>query len=301
MTSLHKISGSIAVLLSLCSAAVQADCLGMKVHARRGAGEAPQHALSALRNAYFGTWDGVEAPLRQLGDGNWVVHADAQTGRVVDSGAVHALRQLDADAWRAASMKLHASTTAETPPFVSDIADLASAFPHKTLNGEIQEAAATCAPVAALVTQLRAGIKHGNWFLTSSAAGNLACARAADPHGYLGLVVLAARPVPPADARPVSRLGARHARPPRLDKAWLQRLQAQVGMPVGVHLDARSLDANPRLLTDAATLNMPVFVQAADGDSALAAALLRAQQRSQRWPSGVVIDGSADAFCAMLE
>ena len=78
-------------------------------------------------------------------------------------------------------------------------------------------------------------------------------------------------------------------------------MQQQIGMPVGVHVDARSLDANPNLLVDAAGLNMPVFVYAVDGDSALAASLLRAQKRSHRWPSGVILDGGSDAFCGMLQ
>ena len=64
---------------------------------------------------------------------------------------------------------------------------------------------------------------------------------------------------------------------------------------------ARSLDANPNLLADAASLNMPVFVYAVDGDSALAASLLRAQQRSHRWPSGVILDGNPETFCAMMK
>ena len=46
---------------------------------------------------------------------------------------------------------------------------------------------------------------------------------------------------------------------------------------------------------------MPVFVYAVDGDSALAASLLRARQRSHRWPSGVILDGNPETFCAMMK
>ena len=294
-------AAALALLLCMTSTVVQADCLGMKVHAHRGAGNAPENSLSALRNTYFGTWDGVETDLQLLGDGSWVVHHDLLTGRVVDTGAPRTVKQLTADDWRAASMKNRGVLTPETPPFVSDIADLATAFPAKTLNAEIKDVLPSCAPINTLVAQLRGGIKHGNWFLTSGVPNNLACARRADPQGYLGLLVFDARNAQAAGANRVSRYIAKNARPPKLDKPWLQRVQQQIGMPVGVHVDARSLDANPNLLADAAGMNMPVFVYAVDGDSALAASLLRAQQRSHRLPSGVILDGNPETFCAMMK
>lgn len=40
-----------------------------------------------------------------------------------------------------------------------------------------------------------------------------------------------------------------------------------------------------RCADDLNSLSMPVFVYAVDGDSALAASLLRAQQRSNNWPA----------------
>ena len=294
-------AAALALLLCMTGTAARADCLGMKVHAHRGAGNAPENSLSALRNTYFGTWDGVETDLQLLGDGNWVVHHDLLTGRVVDTGSPRTVKQLRADDWRAASMKQHGVVTPETPPFVSDIADLATAFPGKTLNAEIKDVVPSCAPIGALVAQLRTGIKHGNWFLTSGVPNNLACARRADPQGYLGLLVFDARHAQAAaGANRVSRFIAKNARAAKLDKPWLQRVQKQIGMPVGVHVDARSLDANPALLADAASLNMPVFVYAVDGDSALAASLLRAQQRSHRLPSGVILDGNPETFCSMM-
>ena len=63
----------------------------------------------------------------------------------------------------------------------------------------------------------------------------------------------------------------------------------------------RAFAAATRGLMDAASLSMPVFVYAVDGDSALAASLLRARQRSHRWPSGVILDGNPEAFCAMMK
>ena len=78
-------AAALALLLTMCSGLAHAECLGMKVQAHRGAGNAPENSLSALRNAYFGTWDGIETDLQLLGDGSWVVHHDVLTGRVVDT------------------------------------------------------------------------------------------------------------------------------------------------------------------------------------------------------------------------
>ena len=63
-------AAALALLLSMLAGSVQAECLGMKLQAHRGAGNAPENSLSALRNAYFGTWDGVETDLQLLGDGS---------------------------------------------------------------------------------------------------------------------------------------------------------------------------------------------------------------------------------------
>lgn len=299
----NKLAPALACALALAAAAApaaRADCLGMQVHAHRGADNGPENALSAFGAAYAGAWDGIETDLQQLGDGNWVIHHDLSTGRTVQAGAPRAVRQLGAGDWRAARMKLRGAATDEAPPFLADVAALASQTPAKTLNAEIKEVAA-CGQVQALVGQLRRDMRHGNWFLTSGLAANLRCARQADSAGYLGLIVFDGRNAEAAGANRLTRLVAKNARAPRLDQAWLARVQRDIGMPVGVHVDARSLDDNPALLSDAAMMKMPVFVYAVDGDASLAAALRRARQSSGRWPSGVIVDAGADAFCARLQ
>ena len=67
-----------------------------------------------------------------------------------------------------------------------------------------------------------------------------------------------------------------------VDQAWLANVKRDIGMPVDVYVDARSLDANPALLSDAAMKKMPVLVYAVEGDSALAASLKRTRQRNGR-------------------
>jgi glycerophosphoryl diester phosphodiesterase len=294
---------SLACLLVLALAAPQASaaCLGMQVHAHRGAvASAPENSLSALRAGYEGGWDGVETDLQVLGDQRWVVHHDLATGRVVRTAMPRQVRQLSSNDWSAARMVARGDASAEAPPFASDLTALAATFPAQTLNAEIKDLA-HCGQVQALLNQMRQQVGHGNWFVTSAASGNLRCARQADREGYLGLIVLDGRNAEAARANAVTRMIAQKARAPKLDQAWLMRLKQTVGMPVGVHVDARTLDANDDLLADAALMKMPVFVYAVDGDAALAASIKRARSSSGRLPSGVIVDESAQAFCARMQ
>jgi glycerophosphoryl diester phosphodiesterase len=269
----------------------------MQVQAHRGSAQAPENSLSALRAGYQGGWDGVETDLQQLADGAWVVHHDAVTGRIVQARANVSTHQLNSQDWRDARMKLRGQVSAESPPFVGDLLKLSGEFPARTLNAEIKDVLHGCAPVQALVAQFRRDMQHGNWFMTSGIPANLRCARAADRDGYLGLIVFDARNAEALGNNRATRFISAKARAPKLDQAWLARVQSDIGMPVGVHVDGRTLDANPMLLSDAGMMKMPVFVYAVDGDASLAAALRRAHERTARWPSGVIIDGNAEQFC----
>jgi len=290
-----------AALLAVLAAAgpAHAACFGMQIHSHRGNGLAPENSLAALRSAYTGGYDGVETDLQMLGDREWVVHHDQATGRVVRTSSpvpVNSLRSAD---WRAARMTLRGALTGEAPPFASDLASLAANYPQGTLNAEIKTVA-SCQDVGALVRQFQGEVGHGNWFLTSPVEANLRCARQADREGYLGLIVFDPRHAQALGNSRATRFIASRAQAPRLDRNWLNGMQGRVGAPVGVHVDARTLDANGKLLMDAAALAMPVFVYAVDGDSALASSLQRARRATGMWPSGAIIDGTAEAFCAKL-
>lgn len=291
-----------ALLLSLAVTAPLADaaCLGMQVHAHRGAAQLPENSLSALRAGYENGWDGIETDMQMLGDRQWVIHHDASTGRVVDSGQARPVRTLTSADWSNARMKQRGVVGSEAPPFLSDVTALASRHPEQALNAEIKDVT-SCNDVQALVGQFAQSMEHGNWFLTSGVIGNLRCARQVDKRGYLGLIVFDPRNAQAAGANAATAFIARNARAPRLDAAWLSSVRQQIGMPVGVHVDARSLESNPALLADAAHANMPVFVYAVDGDAALASALKRARQRSGYWPTGVIVDDSAQSFCARVQ
>ncbi|WP_244916841.1 glycerophosphodiester phosphodiesterase [Pandoraea apista] len=276
---------------------LQAACLGMQIHAHRGSAEDPENSGSALRSGYAGKWDGVETDMQQLSDGTWVLHHDLRTGRSVLAGAPRPVAQLSSADWRAARMTLHGKPTSEAPPFLSDALAIASLYPGKTLNAEIKEVVGNCTPIQGLVAQMRQGISHGNWFLTSGLLQNLRCARTVDSQGYMGLIVFDGRNAEAAASNRWTKMIARHAKAPVLDRAWMTRLVSELGLPAGIHVDARTMDANPDLLTDAAAARLAVFAYAVQGDAALADAIGRAHARTGKMPSGAVVDGSADAFC----
>lgn len=81
-----------------------AACLGMQVHAHRGAPALPENSLAAIRAAYAGAWDGVEIDMQRLRDGAWVLHHDLLTGRTVSGVGRRAVLQLSSDQWRDARL-----------------------------------------------------------------------------------------------------------------------------------------------------------------------------------------------------
>jgi glycerophosphoryl diester phosphodiesterase len=289
-----------ALACALSAAPALAECLGMKIHAHRGSADAPENSASALRSAYAGDWDGVEIDMQQLADGTWVLHHDLTTGRAVMTGSKLPVAQLMPADWRRARMTLHGRATDEAPPFLADAAAIAAAHPDKTFNAEIKQVVGNCQPVQALVAQLQQAIQHGNWFLTSGLRTPLRCARGADRQGYLGLIVFDGRNAEAAASNRWTHLIAQHASSPRLTRAWMLDLVAELDKPAGVHVDAKTMDANPTLLDDAAATGLSVFAYAVDGDAALANAIGRAHARTNRLPSGAIIDGRADLFCAQV-
>ncbi len=277
-----------------------AACLGMQVHAHRGAPALPENSLASIRAAYAGAWDGVEIDMQRLKDGTWVLHHDLLTGRTVSGVGRKAVLQLSSDQWRDA--RLTGAGGGTPPPFLTDALRVAAAQPAKTFNAELKVIYRDCAPVSKLVAGMKAALPHGNWMITSAFPEALRCVRGTDRQGYLGLIVFDPRHAQspgsnPLAGTPLGKVVSQRAAPPQLTHQWLANLAATVGAPVGVHVDALTLAANPQLLRDAAAQSVRVFVYAVGGDAALAQQLRATKQREGYLPSGVIIDGDAQAFC----
>lgn len=277
---------------------VSAACLGMQVHAHRGAPALPENSLASIRAAYAGAWDGVEIDMQRLKDGNWVLHHDLLTGRTVGGVGRKAVLQLSSAQWRDATLTGPGGGT--PPPFLDDALRVAAAQPAKTFNAELKVVYRDCAPVSKLVAGMKTALPHGNWMITSAFPDALRCVRGADRQGYLGLIVFDPRHAESLGANPLGKYVSQRAAAPKLTRQWLADLAAKVGAPVGVHVDALTLAANPQLLRDAAAQSVRVFVYAVGGDAALAQQLRTTKQREGYLPSGVIIDGDAQAFCRAL-
>jgi glycerophosphoryl diester phosphodiesterase len=167
----------------------------------------------------------------------------------------------------------------------------------KVLNVEIKEFNANCLAAQQAVELLAAGRPNGQWFLTSIDRAQLQCVRQVDRRGYVGQIVL-----DPKSLVAQSRFGAasRNLPPVVIDAAWLSRLAREVGAPVGVHLDVATLAANPLLLEQARAAGVSVFTYSMRGDREHAEGLRAAAARTRLLPSGAIIDGAPDQFCASL-
>lgn len=293
MATMKKTKAALALILCLLNSGVQAACLGMQVHAHRGAPGQVENSLEAVRSAQAGAWDGVEIDMQRLKDGRWVVHHDALTGRTVTGVGRQPAFNLSSADWQAARLQ----GSAIAPPFMDDLLRVAAARPDKTLNAELKVIYRQCEPVTQLIAGMRRALGHGNWMITSAFPDALRCVRQSDRQGYLGLIVFDPRHADSINAGALGQYLAKRAAAPKLDRAWLNKLVATVGAPVGVHVDASTLAANPGLLANAAQSAVPVFVYAVGGDAALAQQLRAARKREGYWPSGVIIDGDAQAFC----
>ncbi|TXH46116.1 MAG: glycerophosphodiester phosphodiesterase [Burkholderiaceae bacterium] len=289
-----------AVVLS-CMAVLQAQaagCMGMQFHAHRGAPDVPENSLGSVKAALAGEWDGAEMDIQRLRDGAWVLHHDLKLGRTTSLQG-RSTGDLDSQAWREVRLKdRQGRVVSERAAFLSDVLGLPGQ--GKVLNVEIKQLGLDCQAVAQAAQQLAQGRPDGQWFLTSIDRRTLACARRADPRGYLGLIVLDPQALAKENGGRVAQAVAARTTSPVIDRPWMQRLQQEVGGTVGLHVDMATLEANPRLLPEAQSMGIPVFTYHLGADREHAQALARHAKISGWWPSGVIINGTPSAFCDVL-
>ena len=304
VNQMHRIERGKRLLatLALCAFALSpsaalADCLGMALHSHRGSDAAPENSLSAVRLALDGNWDGVEIDIQQLRDRQWVLHHDPRLGRTTSLQG-RMVRDIDSNAWREVRLRdRRGRLVGEHAPFLGEVLEAVAARSDKVLNVEIKQINGSCEAAQQAAAELSRGLPGGHWFLTAIDRRQLQCIRRFDPDVYLGQIVLDGQ----ALARKTGLRPSSFRVPPTvLDSAWLQRMQREVGGPVGVHVDINTLKANPNLLADAGALNMAVFTYHLGPDKEHAAALSAYASRSGLLPSGAIIDGNATAFCNLI-
>lgn len=278
----------------LISQPVLSDCESMELVAHRGAPGHPENSLSGVKAAASGAWTGVEVDAQLLGSGEWVLHHDYKTGRTT-SIAGRTVSSLNSLAWSEVRLRARSGAiTSEPAPFIKDI--LPALSPGRVvLNVEIKVQNLGCPAINRLLSELRAGLPAGNWHVSALDRSVLRCVRKSDPGGYLGLVVL--------DPRSIAREGGRKERAgalldgPRITEQSIDGLLSELRPPLGLHLDVLTLRTQPAILLWASQKQVPVFVYAPAGDEELADSLAFVAERVNMLPSGVIIDGSPEAFC----
>ena len=292
---------SATLLLTMVCNNVTAACLGMAVHAHRGAPTKPENSRSSVELALNGSWDGVELDLQQMADREWVLHHDFKTERTVVTGAGRVVSELNTSLWRMTVMRdRDGHVTQENAPFLSELYPLSHQHPGKIFNLEIkQPARGNCDSVRKLVNQLQDGFGHGDFFITSIDRQNLSCVRSAQPNMYLGIILLDTQSAVESKSTnpwvqsitPATKITAKN----------LEDIKAQLGNNVGLHVDIRTIQNNPNLLKDAQASATPIFIYSMSGDRKLIDVLGFYLKKNKILPSGVIIDGNPESFCSALK
>lgn len=282
-------------LALFATAASAAGCADMLLVAQRGDADHAENSASAIEAALQGGWDGVAVDVQQLQSGEWVLNADPVLGRSTSVNG-RAARDMNAAAWRAVRLRDRAGRLTDEPAAFLDAAvDGARQHPDKVLAINMAQPFTGCPASQALGAQLAAALPSGQWFMTATDRRQLSCARKLDPHGYLGLVVLGA--LPTGRPRNGAVIPTETVRSVDLNRNWMAALLRDVGPPVGLHVDARILQENPRVLQEARELGIPVFSVGFDGVAAHLAALRGGAAAARMRPSGAMVDGAAAGFC----
>lgn len=285
--------GALCASLAAFSAA-HAGCMGMELHAHRGAPGYPENSRSAVEAAVRGGWDGAEIDVQTLADNDLAVHHDLLTTRTTSLKG-RAVRQLPSTAWSEVRLRdRNGKLTNEAAPFLRDLLPAVQRS-GKVLNVEIKEEFRSCMSADSAVNQLRAQLPSGQWTISSTEFAHLKCVRKLDTQAYLGAVATDKVSMALSDKRTASR--AHLLKSPDINPQLLARLQREVGAPVGLHVDIFSLRANPNLFADAAAIRMPVFTYSLRGDADHAESLRRLLRERRMLPSGAIIDGDPRSFC----
>ena len=282
---------------SFLPASAHAECLGMALHAHRGSHDAPENSQLAVKRAFEGEWDGVEIDIQRLRDQQWVLHHDPKLGRTTSLQG-RSTEEINSNAWKEIRLKdRKGRISSETAPFLAELLAQIADDNEKVFNVEIKQLNNNCEAAQHAAHVLNEGRPSGRWFLTAIERSQLQCVRRVDKRGYLGQIVLDPKAL--ASQSRFSRFSG-NLPPKIIDTAWLRQLKQEVGEPVGVHVDAATLRANPTLLADAKALGIPVFTYSLGSEREHADALRTTARRTGLLPSGAIIDGAPGAFCEMI-
>jgi glycerophosphoryl diester phosphodiesterase len=318
-TNITRIATSVLALALAFPGSASALCGKVEIHAHRGSQSFPENGLKALMASLDEGADAVEFDVQRLRTGEWVVHHDPLTGRVV-SGAVAPAGKLTAAQWRTLTLTgRDGAPSRERPPFLEDVLDAFAARPRagQMLNVEAKGIYG-CQALESLHGQISARLGSDRYMMTSTDPKALSCLRNLDPDLRLGLVIT------PSEAslekiskggmslggalEAAQRMGAgalvKNARQVlaaqsterHLDGAGLDALKSSVGAPLGIHFDIETLQRDPSLIERARDRGLYALTYALDPGDTRQVALLRGSRSSQGL-TGIIIDSNPKSAC----
>ncbi|MGQ3046522.1 MAG: glycerophosphodiester phosphodiesterase [Niveispirillum sp.] len=291
-------------------------CGGLSVQAHRGGDDHAENSLAAIRQAAAQGVGAAEIDIQQLSDGEWVLHHDAVTGRVVKTRGRVPVGNLTAQDWRAATIVGADGKVEGSPSFLADALFIAK-VERIALNIEIKQPVGGC---ASLTPALSMAASSGATVIWSTVFNSVAQCLAEAGADYVGIVVgpPSGKVVPSGGtaSRLLSGLPAnmRAKVEDRLQSGYDDQanraLLTEVGISgaarrlvgagsLGLHVAAADFMNDPQLLRHASNHGFSVGVYTEEDPTSFARWLSR--QPRAAWPASVIIDGSPQLFCSIVQ
>lgn len=291
-------------------------CKGIDLQAHRGFGSGPENSLSSIAAAADAGFSAVEIDVQQLGDGEWVLHHDAVTGRVVAGTAIPvSVGSLNSADWSHLLLRDASGAHTAERPATADSALRAAADHGVSLNIEIKGRYG-CRDIARLYHDAARVLPRDQLAFSSVDQQALECLRRQDDGVYLGLVV-----APNAETIEKKYDGAKRAglavaqllgvdgqgllnkakdaygqtvsRSDALGDHALRQVRQALGVNGGIHVDAQAIAADPGVVARAHETGLAIYSYGSLGDRDHAAALRAAAGNVD----GAIIDGRPADFC----
>lgn len=292
------------------------SCETMELHAHRGGSVGPENSAQSIKRAAQSSYSAIEVDARRLKDGTWVLHHDPILGRVSGlpgRGVVNVETLTKAD-WAAVSVRSADGETHKASTLSDALAALGKDFSaSKSLHIEIKSRA-SCGDVERLYRQAQKAVGAQALMFSSFDRDVLSCLRAISPDSYLGLLI---GPEPGSvrgkfgsvtgianalggmNNQTVARMAQAYDSTTNREllKSGLDRALSELRPNAGLHLDANTYLANPKLVDSARKGGFTVATYSVSGDVDHQTALAIAQRQGLGLPDVAIIDSLPARFC----
>jgi len=287
-------------------------CGALQVHAHRGVAEFPENSLRSLKGSLTGTYDAFETDIQVLKTGEWVVHHDPWTGRVVSGLGITPIANVNGQQWTSAALKERNGTqSVDHPIFLTTLLNEVKNLVTENRRANIEiKGSFSCASIRNAWYEIQSTLPANTWFITSVDQNALTCLRELDANQYLGVIVAPDLTIRKFIAKTQwSTIGEKFLKKAEekynqmLNREFLStegvgKLKSKFGN-AGLHAEVTSL--NPQVMVAAQALSVPVFSYLTDGNDTTHALHIRALKKQTSYlPTGAIIDGDPATFCGTV-